>query len=123
MHELSIAHSLISLATEAIQADANEVAVKVSEVHLRLGQLAGVVKESLHFCYDIATEGTVLAGSRLVIEELPIVVFCGECHREFELPSIQRFRCPQCDKPSGDIRQGRELELTSIHFDECSPVG
>lgn len=36
---------------------------------------------------------------------------------EVELPGIQRFRCPHCDTPSGDIRQGRELEIESIEID------
>ncbi len=58
----------------------------------------------------------MLAGSKLVIEELPVVIFCESCQTEVELPDIQRFRCPRCDTPSGDIRQGRELELATIHF-------
>ncbi len=96
--------------------------VRVSEVHLRLGRLAGVVQESLHFGYDIVTQDTLLAGSRLVIEELPIIIFCPTCDREVQLPGIQSFRCPNCGTPSGDIRQGQELELHSIHFLDEAPV-
>ena len=123
MHELSIAHSLVSMAAAAIRSDPEfePATSKVSEVHLRLGQMGGVVKDALHFCYDIAAEDTILAGSRLVIDELPIVVFCSVCHREVELPDIQRFRCPTCNTPSGDVRQGKELELVSIHFEQRSP--
>ncbi len=119
MHELSIAQSLVSVADEAIQASraGNEnLPAEVHQVHLRLGRLAGVVKDALLFCYDIASEGTSLAGSELVIEELPVIVFCHSCEAEVELPDIQRFRCPHCGTPSGDIRQGRELELATIHF-------
>ncbi|MEM8680073.1 MAG: hydrogenase maturation nickel metallochaperone HypA [Planctomycetota bacterium] len=119
MHELSIANSLVTLAVEAIES-ANESDVIVDEVHVRVGALAGVVKEALHFCYDMATERTPLEGSTLVVHELPVVVFCPSCAEEIELPSIQRFRCTRCDQPTADIRQGQELELQSIHFKQAS---
>jgi hydrogenase nickel incorporation protein HypA/HybF len=89
----------------------------VRAVHLRLGTLSGVVRGALEFSYEIAAEGTILAGSTLVVKELPVTVYCPECAREVELVSIQRFRCPLCDTLTGDIRQGRELEIESIEVD------
>ena len=77
MHELSIANNLVTIASEAICSDSEsdpEAIGQVSEVHLRLGALAGVVEDALMFCYDIATEGTLLEGSRLVIEAVPVTV-------------------------------------------------
>ena len=115
MHELSIAHSLVETAvSEALRANAR----KVSIVRLRLGVLAGVVRGSLDFCYDLVARGTLLEGSRLVVEELPVVVFCPRCREEVPLPGIQCFRCPRCDTPCGEVRQGRELEIESIEI-EC----
>ena len=35
-----------------------------------------MVKEALLSSYEMASEGTPLAGSRLVFEEVPVVVFC-----------------------------------------------
>lgn len=123
MHELSIAESLLTTAIEAIRDRASgapdEIADQcVTEVHLRLGMLAGVEKDSLLFCYEIVTAETPLAGSRLVIEVLPVVLFCESCQAEAVLPDLRAFCCPRCDQPSLDIRQGRELELTSIHFSD-----
>ena len=40
---------------------------RVLEVRLRVGALAGVVVESLEFCWGIAAEGTALEGSKLVV--------------------------------------------------------
>lgn len=121
VHELSIAQNLVTIASEAIQAECpglDSATLQVTEVHLRLGRLAGVVKESLEFCYDVVTQDTMLEGSQLVIEVVPVVVYCPTCQTEFELPNIQRFRCPDCHTPTGDIRQGREMELSVIHFDD-----
>ncbi|QEH34800.1 hydrogenase nickel incorporation protein [Aquisphaera giovannonii] len=127
MHELSIAEALVSTAVEAIRSRADaapgELAgLEVAEVHLRLGALAGVEREALLFCYDIATADTPLAGSRLAIEELAVVISCDSCGGEVALPGIQDFRCPRCGRPSLDIRQGRELELASIHFVDRPPA-
>lgn len=114
MHELSIAYSLVETASQsAIEAGAT----RVRTVHLRLGALSGVVRGALEFGYEIATTDTMLAESKLVVTELPVKVYCASCKAEVELANIQRFRCPDCDTPSGDIRQGRELEIESIEID------
>ncbi|MBL8163391.1 MAG: hydrogenase maturation nickel metallochaperone HypA [Anaerolineae bacterium] len=119
MHELSIAHSLVETASRAAQ-DAG--VQQVQAVHLRLGALAGVVKEALLFSYDIAAEGTVLAGSRLEIEDIPVAIHCPNCAVTSTLASIQSFCCPLCGQPSADIRQGRELELVSLEVSDEQPT-
>lgn len=90
----------------------------VSSVHLRIGELAGVSKEALHFGYEIATKDTLLEGSQLVIEEVPVIVYCAHCATEKRLESVQLFRCPTCGTPTAEIRQGRELELVSLEIDD-----
>jgi hydrogenase nickel incorporation protein HypA/HybF len=114
VHELSIAYSLVELATQSAQ---EAGAARVLAVHLRVGALSGVVRGALEFSYDVATADTPLAGSRLMVKELPVVIHCAVCQKDIELPGVQRFRCPHCDTPSGDIRQGRELEIESIEID------
>lgn len=116
MHELSIAYNLVETAAEAAK---NAGARKVNKVFLRLGQLSGVVKGALLFSYDIAAQGTLLEGSELVVRELPVVIYCNSesCKKEVALPSVQSFRCPICNQLSGDVRQGRELEIESLEID------
>ncbi len=116
MHELGIAHDLVEIAASA--AAAAQVK-RVGVVHVRLGVLSGVVKDALIFSYDIATTDTILEGSRLEIEEVPIVIYCSNCQMAVSLPGIQDFCCPYCGTPTMDIRQGRELEVVSLEaFDE-----
>ncbi len=119
MHELSITESIVDAVTATLAAlpDSSRGA-RVLAVRLRVGALASVVPESLEFCYGIATEGTPLAGSRLVIRVLPVVVHCEPCGLDAEMEGVQSFRCPRCGKPSGDLRQGRELEIDSIEIEE-----
>jgi hydrogenase nickel incorporation protein HypA/HybF len=90
----------------------------VKEVRLRVGALASVIEDSLQFCYGIATEGTPLEGSALVVKILPVRMHCDKCAQDVEIASLQSFRCPGCEEPVSDLRQGRELEIESIEIDE-----
>src|SRR5262245_36129222 len=92
MHELSIAVSLIEMASE----EAERLGVQVEALHLRLGALSGVVREALLFSFDLAAEGTAIAGARLEIEDVPVVVYCPACREERLLPGLQSFLCPVC---------------------------
>jgi hydrogenase nickel incorporation protein HypA/HybF len=120
MHELSIAVSLIEEACDALdRLQAAEPPVgRVLALHLRLGPLSGVVKEALLFSFDLAAEGTPIAGARLEIEEVPVVVFCTRCAARRQLATIQSFRCPVCDEPTPDVVEGRELEFKSMEVSD-----
>jgi hydrogenase nickel incorporation protein HypA/HybF len=118
MHELSIVASIVDTVTESVAAYEG---ARVLEVRLRVGALASVVVESLEFCWGIATEGTSLEGSKLVVKTLPVVMHCPTCG-DVELEGVQSFRCPRCGELCGDLRQGRELEIESIEIDEMDKV-
>ena len=92
--------------------------LQVNAVHLKLGALAGVVKDALLSSYELACEGTGLQGSRLVIEEIPIVVFCPKCLAQRVLDSAQYFICPDCKSTVSEIIQGRELQVFALEIQE-----
>jgi hydrogenase nickel incorporation protein HypA/HybF len=119
MHELSLITSVVETVTESLAAYPG---ARVEKVRLRVGALAAVVPDVLEFCYGIATEGTSLEGSQLVIDVLPVVVHCISCDRNVELTGIQSFRCPVCDELCDDLRQGRELEIDSIEIEDADEV-
>ena len=115
MHELSIVSSIVDSVTETLRAYPG---AKVKEVRLRVGALASVIEDSLQFCYGSATEGTPLQGSALIVKILPVRMHCDKCAQDVEIASLQSFRCPRCEEPLADMRQGRELEIDSIEIDE-----
>lgn len=116
MHELSIVASIVDSVTDSLS---GYPGARVVEVQLKVGELSAVIEDSLQFCYGIATEGTPLAGSRLVVKILPVLVHCASCNTEGNLDSLQSFRCPNCGAPATDVRQGRELEIESIEIEEA----
>jgi hydrogenase nickel incorporation protein HypA/HybF len=119
MHELSIAVSLVELACEeaARLGDA-----RVGALHLRLGPLAGVVEDALRFSFDLAAEGTAVAGARLEVEHVPLTVLCPRCGEERHPASVQHLRCPVCDAPTPHVLRGRELELFALEVHDHDPA-
>jgi hydrogenase nickel incorporation protein HypA/HybF len=115
MHELSIAMSIVEMAQEEAEARGN---VQIQAVHLRLGLLSGVVKDVLLSSYEMACETTVLEGSRLVIEEIPVEIYCAKCQMERPVHSIQYFCCADCGTPSGNVVRGKELEVFALEIKE-----
>jgi hydrogenase nickel incorporation protein HypA/HybF len=115
MHELSIAISIVETAAEEAATRGN---AHIEAVHLRLGPLSGVAKEALLFSFDLACEGTSLQGSRLVIEDVPVIVYCPRCDAKRPVQSIQWFRCPECGMPVDEIVHGKELEIAALEISE-----
>ncbi len=114
MHELSIAMGIVDAALDESQ----RRGVQVTAVHLRLGALSGVVKDALLFSYEVACQDTPIEGSRLIVEDIPVVIFCAQCQGTRTLPSVQLFTCPDCGAPTMDIRQGKELEVFALEVED-----
>ncbi len=115
MHELSIAMSIVDMAQEEAERRGQ---VQVQAVHLRLGLLSGVVKQALLSSYEMACEATPLEGSQLLIEEIPVEVFCPQCELPRAIRSIQWFCCPECGTPTPTVLHGKELEVVALEFKE-----
>ncbi|MEO8072299.1 MAG: hydrogenase maturation nickel metallochaperone HypA [Acidobacteriota bacterium] len=114
MHELSIAVSMVDMAAEEA---AKRGDVKVNAIYLKLGNLTGVVKDALLFSYEIVCQGTSLEGSRLIIEEIPVIVFCPKCETETPPVAVNNLCCPKCETPTPQVISGREMEVTALEIE------
>ena len=115
MHELSIAMSILDVVEEEM---VRHPGARVSAIHVRHGELSGVVKDALVNAYELAREATPFAGAKLVFEDCPIVIRCARCDAERTVHSLQRFCCAVCDAPAAEVLRGRELELAAIELEE-----
>lgn len=113
MHELSIALNIVEIATETARKNGGG---RVEALYLKLGALSGVVKDALLFSWQLASADTPLEGSRLVIEEVPVVVRCSNCKADRKLDAINNFICPVCNTVAPKIVQGKELEITALEI-------
>lgn len=118
MHELSIAQSI---AETARGEQRSQRIGTLRSIGLRIGALAGILPDSLEFCFDAITKDTDLDGCSLAIEHLPVTAECTRCGRSFEV-AAHYFACPGCG--SGDVKltQGFELEITYLEADDPAPA-
>jgi hydrogenase nickel incorporation protein HypA/HybF len=114
MHEMGIMESALALVR--CHAEQNK-ARQVSRIVLRIGALAGVEPESLRFAFDVMSRGTTAEGAIFDIESVPVAVYCVFCNQEFSVATGGFiFTCPTCGDLCGEIRRGRELELSRIEM-------
>jgi hydrogenase nickel incorporation protein HypA/HybF len=114
MHELSIAHSILSIAEKAVPK--NDSAV-ITSVSLQIGELSGVEIESLKFAFSVIKEDTLLKKAELIIEIIQGEATCQECSTIFPLHSYGTC-CPKCNSYSMKILRGREMRVLNIVVDE-----
>jgi hydrogenase nickel incorporation protein HypA/HybF len=110
MHEMSIAESIVEIVRDTLKEEEDS---QVQKVFVKIGNLVAVVPDSLEFCFTAITDGTSLAGSKLVIDTVPIGARCKSCGHEFEVLSFV-FRCPECRGVELDTITGTELTVTQI---------
>ncbi|MBF0274929.1 MAG: hydrogenase maturation nickel metallochaperone HypA [Nitrospinae bacterium] len=113
MHEMSIALSIIDIAHSQAQ---KINAKKINEVEVEIGEMAGVVKEALLFCFDSASKGTSAEGAQLKVIDIPGEGKCSQCGNEF--PTSQEFSpCPKCGEFLVALIKGKELKVKTINID------
>lgn len=111
VHEITVALGLL----DGVESTAREQGIEhVEVVHVRVGALSGIVCDALRFSWDVATAGTIAAGSRLSIEEVPLIVFCERCEGERAPQPGYGLLCPDCGTPSPQILRGREMQLVAM---------
>lgn len=110
MHELSIVESLLSVALEhAEKADAT----RILKVYVVVGDLSGVVEDSVNLYFRFLSEKTIAAGATIDFIRRPARLRCRGCNKIFT-PENHEFRCPDCKDQTVDIIGGRELYVDRL---------
>ncbi len=112
MHELSIAQNILEIVHQYIPPEDRHRVVKVG---MKVGELSGVVVESLEFCFGAVNAGTPMEGAQLNIERIPLQAECRTCRSRFHVEESV-FRCPDCGSTDLEITTGRELQVTDIEL-------
>lgn len=113
MHELSIAMSLVEQVDEAAR---REGASRVVSIIMSLGKLSGVEREQLEFCFPLASEGSLLDGAQLIIEEEPARIRCLCCAVE-SVPEPPFLLCEKCSSSQVEVISGRDLAIRSMEIE------
>jgi hydrogenase nickel incorporation protein HypA/HybF len=110
MHEMSIAQSVLDI---ILQESRDHRVKRVLSVALRVGELSAVETESLKFCFDLLTKGTLAEGARLNIERVQITCRCRDCAADFSVKELT-FSCTSCGSGRLEMLTGRELSVESF---------
>jgi hydrogenase nickel incorporation protein HypA/HybF len=110
MHEASIMTQALAIAEEHAK---RSHATSIRRIGLRVGVLAGVVPDALHFAFAALRQGTMAADAELGIEEMPATFVCLDCGSISESISMA-FVCPACGGTTRLDDGGRELELAFL---------
>jgi hydrogenase nickel incorporation protein HypA/HybF len=107
MHEQSIVESILALALDnARKADAN----KILKIHLVVGELSGVLDQSVGFYFGFLSRNTIAS------QAVPAQLLCRTCSMVF-LPQRLDFHCPICKEQQVEIVAGRELYVDSLEVE------
>lgn len=111
---MSIAMSIIEIACVAAE---NNEAENISCIEVEIGTLAGVMSDSLKFCFEAASHHTLAEGAQLKIIPSPARGKCPVCAIEIEIESFAA-QCPGCNGFLNQITSGTDIRILSLTVDE-----
>jgi hydrogenase nickel incorporation protein HypA/HybF len=119
MHELALAQEIVAMVARHIPP---AQASRVRAVHVRIGELAGVVPESLEFCFSAVVAGTAWESADLVMTRVPAEACCLDCAATFPTQA-PGAGCPACGSSFVRMTHGQELQVDAVELadDDVAP--
>lgn len=114
MHEMSLALNIVDL---VVAESVKEGGCRVSEVEVEIGNLAGVLIDSLEFCLEAAARSTSVEGADFKIIPTTARGDCSSCRFSFDVDSFHAV-CPKCGAAAPAITGGQELKVRSLVIEE-----
>jgi hydrogenase nickel incorporation protein HypA/HybF len=107
MHELALCQAIVDTV------ERRSGGRRVEQVDVRIGHFRQVVPDSLQFSWGLLTEGTDLAGCRLVVDHVPAVIECRSCGATTTL-EVPILVCSSCESSDVTLVSGEELLVASV---------
>ena len=118
MHELTVTKQLLDIALR--HAD-TAGAVRVTELNVTVGDLSSFAEDSVRFCWDLLSRGTLCEGAPLRLRRIPAELTCLDCGGVHTLVG-ELVPCPYCQSARLKVTAGEELLLESIEVETKDPV-
>ena len=110
MHEMAVTQSVLDIAIKhAQQAGAS----RITQINLVIGEMSGIVDDSVQFYFDFLSKDTMADGARLVFDRRPAIYRCRDCETTFH-PEGFNWTCPACGALAFEVVSGREFQVESI---------
>ena len=106
MHELGIAQEIVDICARRAGG------ARVTRVALEIGQHALILPDSIRFCFDLCSEGTLVEGATLEIHHIPGRARCRDCGAELALE--QPFATCPCGSSDMQWLSGDEIKIKEM---------
>ncbi len=114
MHEMAVTQSVLDIVIKLAQ---QAGASRILQINLVVGQMSGIVDDSVQFYFDILGKDTIAEGARLVFDRRPAIYRCLACNTTYQ-PEGFDWVCPVCDALTFEVLSGREFRVDSIEVDD-----
>jgi hydrogenase nickel incorporation protein HypA/HybF len=111
MHEMSIIQGIIDICGQ------HAGGRRVLAVDVEIGELSSVVPESIEFCFEACSQGTLLEGARINIIRIPGRGQCLDCGADTPLPALFGA-CQLCGGYRVEVVAGEEMRVKEIEIDD-----
>ncbi|MFC1627913.1 hydrogenase maturation nickel metallochaperone HypA [Gemmatimonadota bacterium] len=118
MHELPITRSLLDLALRHAEEAGGG---RITDLHLEVGRLSGVIGKFVQFYWNIVSEGTPAEGALLHFEHVELEMECLGCGTLFN-PDGSDYACTACASNDVQVVNGEQFHLVSIDLDQDDPT-
>lgn len=107
MHEIALCEGVLAVALDAAAGE------PVRRVRVRVGRLQAVVPEVFAQGWEMVSEGTMAAGSRVELSEVEVRVRCRTCGQD-SAASEPPLACRSCGSPDVEVTAGDELVVEEV---------
>lgn len=114
MRELQATQSIL---TRAILKAEQSNAKRIKTVHLAIGEIAELDRNSIQKHWDELSKGTPVERAQLHFRLITAKVQCMACFKEYE-PIDGKIHCPHCGSYGAKVLSGEEFYLESIELDD-----
>ena len=114
MHEIGVVKQVVRT-VEDFAAENN--VKKIDEVVLDIGELSLIIPKYVEEIYPVATEGTILEGTKLIMNVIPGMAECDDCDEIFNVIECNGH-CPNCNSFNKTVLSGKDFTVREIHVPE-----
>jgi len=113
LHELSLTEKILKIVLNAANA---HQARQVKRIEIVLGDLSGVVSDSMEMYFEMIAKGTIAEEAVLEFTRERARLYCGQCQAEYT-KDPKNFFCPICGNLGRFTDIGRECTIRNIEVE------
>ncbi len=113
MHEMALTEKILNIILH--EAEAHQ-AKKITKIGILLGELSGVVSDSMEMYFGLIAKGTIAEGAILEFTKEKARLYCNQCQSEYTKDPGD-YLCPICGNLGRFTDVGRECLVQNIEVE------